>query len=172
MRQDALQLLIGGLKFRYIRSSAKECAMLLSPLLLSSGYDCIVPIPTTLAHKRVRGYDHMELIAIELSKATHKPINRLLRAVSDTTQHHLSRKERFDAASSLFELRGTVSPNIHYLIIDDIITTGSTVRQAARLLRQAGAKHVSVAAIARQPSTKLPISVKMGKVPHETTMER
>jgi ComF family protein len=168
IRQTGLQRLIGGLKFKYMRAGARECAALLSPLLSPSDYDYIVPIPTSRRHRRIRGYDHMLLIAAALSRMTGIPASSLLLSTSDHTQHQLGRHERAVVIREAFAVVRPVSSASRYLIIDDIVTTGATLRQAAICLRQAGARHISVAAIARQPSTKPVQSVKMGKVPSAT----
>jgi len=54
-------------------------------------------------------------------------------------------------ALSAFGIHGSVDPRATYLIIDDIVTTGATIEYAALLLKEAGAKTIWVAAIARQP---------------------
>ncbi len=162
IRYGGLQRLIGGYKFRYMRAAVQPIAALLIPYLQPA--TVIVPIPTQGSHIRVRGYDHIDLIAQQLRYRTGVATMRLLSTQATHIQHTLSRQERALAVKQSFIIEHPPDPRRHYVLLDDIITTGATLLQAARVLHVNGATKVSVLAIARQPSTKWLTSVKMGKV--------
>lgn len=151
-RAGVLQRLIGGIKFQNMKAAARNLSGLLDerlPPLPDSAV--LVPIPTAPAHIRERGYDHMQLIAQYLGLRRHLPVVRLLGRGNTATQHHANRKDRVLQAQSAFTLTGPVDPNTAYVLLDDVITTGSTIEQAARVLREAGARFIAVGALARQP---------------------
>jgi len=151
-RSGVLQRLIGSFKFRNVKEAALPLAELLRDRLprLSRQY-VIVPIPTIPAHIRERGYDHMELIAERLASLTHSSVARVLTRREMHVQHRSSREERLIQAQSAFTVESMLSPELTYILLDDIITTGATIQYAAQLLKDAGAKDIWVAAIARQP---------------------
>lgn len=73
---------------------------------------------------------------------------------TSTKQRGASRRERIAQAKQAFRLISTIEPDRPYLIVDDIVTTGSTLKYAAQLLRDAGATEIWVAVVARQVSTE------------------
>ena len=151
-RDGALQRLIGNFKFRNMKSASVELADLMHrrlPILPSNAV--LVPIPTTPAHIRERGYDHMLLIARRLARARQIPVMQVLVRGNTLTQHHANRRQRIKQAKTAFSVRGPLSPDLTYIILDDVVTTGSTIVQAAALLRAAGATKVWVAVTSRQP---------------------
>ena len=151
-RSGSLQRLIGGYKFQNMKAASVDLADLLCrrlpPLPARS---VLVPIPTTAGHIRERGYDHMLLIAQELGRKLHIPVERILQRGNQLTQHHVGRKERLIQAKTAFRVEGMVDPGITYILLDDVVTTGATITQAAKLLRNAGAVYVWVAVTSRQP---------------------
>ena len=152
VRSGALQRLIGGYKFRNIKASSYELADLLHKRLPELPHSTVfVPIPTTTTHIRERGYDHMLLIAQALAKRRHSPVQRLLVRNNSLVQHHANRKQRMAQVMTAFVVEGDIDPQATYVILDDVVTTGATIEQAARLLRSAGATTVWVAVTSRQP---------------------
>jgi len=151
-RRGPLQRLIGGYKFKNMKATSVALAELLDARLpeLPAG-TVFVPVPTSPAHIRERGYDHMLLITKQLAKFRKLPIQRLLVRHNTLTQHHANRKDRLEQAKSAYQVNGMVNPLLTYVIVDDVVTTGATIEQAALQLRHAGAEHIWVAAIARQP---------------------
>ena len=152
IRSGPLQRLIGGLKFRNKKAAAYDLALLLHkrlPKLPSS--TIFVPIPTSPAHIRERGYDHMLLIAKHLSKLRHAPTLSLLKKENNLTQHHADRKQRLSQAAHAFMVEGYIDSHATYVLLDDVVTTGATITQAAFMLRKAGATTIWVAATSRQP---------------------
>ncbi|OYX40933.1 hypothetical protein B7Y94_05880 [Candidatus Saccharibacteria bacterium 32-49-12] len=162
-RSGGLQNLIGGLKFQYRRAAAKRLAGLMLPIVEQLSNDALLTyIPTRASNIRIRGYDHMALIARNIQKLSGRQVCRLI-AVADShlSQHKLSKTARQIAASAAFHLTANSVSGRQVVIIDDIVTTGATVRAAAQVLRDGGAADVSVLMIARQPSTTIRQSVKI-----------
>lgn len=152
VRSGPLQRLVGGFKFKNMKAAADDLSNLLDRRLPPLPRSVVfVPIPTTPAHIRERGYDHMLLIALQLGRTRHVPVQQLLVRDNTLTQHRVNRKERFKQAASAFKVEGVVDPSKIYILLDDVITTGATIQQAATLLRQAGATTVWAAATSYQP---------------------
>jgi ComF family protein len=153
MRHGTLKELIDGLKFRYMKAAAISAAELLHESLPLLPEDTlIVPIPTVRSHIRQRGYDQVALIAYHFARLRGISVTPLLRRVGNATQHHLQKEDRLTAAASAFELTddsGKVG-SAPILILDDIITTGSTVTEAAKLLATVGSP-IIIGALAYQP---------------------
>jgi ComF family protein len=152
MRSGALQRLIGGFKFRNMKAASSDLADLLNKTLPRlPAASIFVPIPTTPAHIRERGYDHMLLIAEALGHLRHLPVQQLLRRDNVLIQHRASRQERLMQAVTAFRIEGTVDSEATYILLDDVVTTGATITQAALILRRAGATTIWVATTSRQP---------------------
>jgi ComF family protein len=151
-RDGALQRLIGNFKFRNMKAASVELADLMHRRLPTLPADAVlVPIPTTPAHIRERGYDHMLLIARQLARLRRVPVMQVLVRGNTLTQHRANRRQRIKQVKTAFSVRGPLSPDLTYIILDDVVTTGSTIVQAATLLRGAGATKVWVAVTSRQP---------------------
>jgi ComF family protein len=152
-RQGTLKRLIGGYKFQNMKAGARHLAELLDARLPVFDLDTVlVPIPTAASHVRERGYDHILLMTQYLAELRGLSIERKLLGRRETTaQHELSRKERLIQASSAFITNGVAREGVHYIVVDDVLTTGATILNATQLLRGVGATNLSVAVIARQP---------------------
>jgi ComF family protein len=150
-RIGALQRLIGSYKFERAKSAYKMLGDLLLEILPELPANTIVvPIPTVSGHIRERGYDHMLLIAKYVARARGLKCERLIIRKTNTKQRQATAGQRLAQAKQAFLVRGEISPHVPYLIIDDVVTTGATIKYAAKALRDAGAKNVWVAVIARQ----------------------
>ena len=100
-------------------------------------FDGVAWVPMTKAKKRKRGYDQSELLAREAAKTLGLPCLPLLEKRKETeTQHQLSNvKNSYEARP---EARGKA-----LLLVDDIVTTGATLRECAKALYEAGAARVT-----------------------------
>jgi competence protein ComFC len=151
IRSGALQRLIGGFKFRNMKSVSVELAELLDTRLPDLPANTVfVPIPTIPAHIRERGYDHMLLVTSMLARRRQLPMATVLQRNTTAVQHRANRQQRITQAAAAFKIESHINPSKIYVLVDDILTTGATVQQAASLLAAAGAT-VWVAVIARQP---------------------
>ncbi len=150
-RDGSLKDLIDAYKFNHAKAGYKVLADLLhSNLPDMPPKTVVVQVPTAAAHVRQRGYDHLALIAREFGNLRHLPVQPLIKRLTDLTQHELSAKERKAAASRAFVVEPKLDTSVTYLLLDDVMTTGATLKYAAEALREAGAEHVFVAVIARQ----------------------
>ena len=112
----------------------------------------LVPIPLYSERLRKRGYNHSKLLAEELAKSLNlKLINGLRRIRGTKSQFGLKLKERKENLKDTFEVNPNISiskyPNI--FLVDDILTTGSTLLEAAKILKKNGAKRVWGLVLAR-----------------------
>ncbi len=150
-RHDQLQRLIDSYKFKNVRAAHRPLARLLHEYLPELPPNTvIVPVPTVSSHIRQRGYDHMLLIARRLGKLRKLPVDTSLRRITDTKQRDAGARQRTAQAKAAFSCRKPLNETEVYLLIDDVITTGSTVKYASKKLLSAGAPIVWVASISRQ----------------------
>lgn len=114
-------------------------------------FDFIVPIPLHPTKLRERQYNQTDLIAQNLSHKFHIPLSRnnLIRQKHTKTQALLNEKERWTNTKDAFRIRhpsNFLEKSI--LIVDDLITTGATVCEATRILKQAQAKYIGILTLA------------------------
>jgi ComF family protein len=114
-------------------------------------FDVIVPVPLHPARQRERGFNQASLLAKLLSAHTSIPCKPLLKRIRySTTQTALDRSERMENLHNAFRLRKNVDVRgLRVLLIDDVLTTGSTLSECARVLKRADAKSVHAATAAR-----------------------
>lgn len=117
----------------------------------SRKFDIIISVPLYKEKERVRGYNQSQLISRILSRETGIAENSgLLLKVRDTgRQSLLNRKERSLNIKDAFQLtnKDRVKGKT-VLLVDDILTTGYTVNECSRILKEAGAKWVTAAVVA------------------------
>lgn len=113
--------------------------------------DVITWVPISFWRKRRRSYDQVELIAREAAWQMELPVEKLLHKI----RHNRRQASIKGKKARLRNVRGVyraVDPDRirgkRILLIDDIITTGATISEAARVLKEAGAKKVYVACVA------------------------
>ena len=153
-RLGVLKKVIDDFKFERVRAGYRTLAGLFDATLPNLPSDIIVvPIPTIAKHVRVRGYDHMQLIARELARVRKLSCSPCLYLATATMQRGASRAVRREQAEVAFLARG-VRQTARYLLVDDVSTTGSTLEYASRALLRAGAQEVWVAVLATQPLEK------------------
>lgn len=118
---------------------------------LMENIDVITYVPIHRRRKAIRGYNQSELIAKYLSKILDIPLSRekLIRIKHTKPQNKLNRYDRMKNIEGVFKIvDSTEFENKEILIIDDIITTGSTIKECAKVLLEEGqAKNVHALAV-------------------------
>ena len=119
--------------------------------ILRQPFDAFVPVPLHSARYRERDFNQAEVLAKLISKQSKKPILHALKRIRyTTTQTRLDREERMENLRNAFRVRHAPSvQSRHLILVDDVFTTGSTVEECARVLRQSGAASVRVITVAR-----------------------
>jgi ComF family protein len=112
--------------------------------------DCIIPVPLHKNREANRGYNQSEWIAKGLGVILNAEVEtrNLIRTVATETQTRKTRFERWENVERIFKVQQPERlENKHVLLIDDIITTGSTLEACASILLQIEGVRVSVAAL-------------------------
>lgn len=111
---------------------------------------CIVPVPLAARRYRERGYNQaIELgLQLEASLGVKMRTDVAVRVRDTLEQAELDQKGRRKNVAGAFSVPGPL-PAQHVAILDDVVTTGSTVNELAKMLRHAGARRVEVWAVAR-----------------------
>lgn len=126
---------------------ALEEAQNLERLYLSA-FDAITFIPASASAYARRGFDHMEYIARLLAQETSTALADVLIHHHTKDQRKFGREDRIANVAGAFEAITDVS-GAHILLIDDVITTGASIREATQALLKRGAAQVACASIAR-----------------------
>lgn len=138
--QPRLSLVLGHL---YAEILAQDCAF--------PAVDCLVSVPLHPKKQRQRGYNQVDGFAQALSQRFEIPVvsDILVKKEQTASQTTKSFRERIQAKPSVFHLQSTSDYNgKHFLLLDDILTTGSTLETCARLLLQIPDSKVSILCLA------------------------
>jgi ComF family protein len=120
-------------------------------LKLNWDIDVIVPIPLSKNRLKQRGFNQSEIIAEEVSKTIRIPVIDGLKRIKETKSSiELNPKERKENIHMAFLLAEPKLKAKRVLIIDDVYTTGATVNEAAKALKERGIKEVRVLTLARE----------------------
>ena len=141
-------------KFYGARSFADAYGRFLAMKLLQAhpeGFDCLTWIPVSPLRKLRRGYDQVELLAIAVGRELGlKPVPMLKKVRHNRPQSGISdaAKRRANVLGAYRERNREAISGKRILMLDDILTTGATAGEAARVLLTAGAKEIHCAAVA------------------------
>jgi competence protein ComFC len=105
----------------------------------------LIPVPLHKSRYRERGFNQSEILADEISKATGLSVlkNVLKRKKNTKDQTNLSREQREENVRGAFVVnRPEMIKGKNIILVDDVITTGATLNECARMLKQAGAEKV------------------------------
>ncbi len=117
--------------------------------------DLLCPVPVHAERERLRGYDQAMLLAEAAAARLGMPMRRALKRVRNTRpQFDLGREARLSNVSDAFELRSPADRSLvagrWIVLVDDVVTTGSTLAACAEALYAAGAVAVSAMTVARE----------------------
>lgn len=147
--QKVLQDLIHNLKYNYLEAIGADLSRLLVKYLKVKNIleqyqirsDNAVLIPVPLHKKRFlnRGFNQSDLLAAKLSADLGiGKVNFLTRIKNTQTQINLNRSQRQQNIKDAFSLKGDFNPNKKAILIDDVVTTGSTLKECAKVLADSG----------------------------------
>ncbi|MBM5782574.1 MAG: ComF family protein [Pelagibacterales bacterium] len=145
--------------FKYYDNS--YLAKKLAPLLFSkialetNNFDIIAAVPLHKKRLRIRKFNQSILLAKEISNKFKKPLyyNLIFRIKNTANQASLKRKERERNLKNAFLFNDAyidLIKNKKILLVDDVMTTGATLDNCAKVLKKAGAKEVIVAVVAKR----------------------
>ena len=121
---------------------------------LSPDIDALLPVPLHWQRHAIRGFNQARELCKPLRKSMGLPIlEAVVRSRPTPYQSGLNAKQRRRNLRRVFEVRSAIHAT-HVLIVDDVITTGETCRELARVLLRAGVDKVSVLAVARAASKR------------------
>jgi ComF family protein len=145
-----LDRIVHALKYGLQLAVAGWCADQLAPLTGDERFDRILPLPLHDERLRERGFNQSGEIAKALGRRLDLPVDltSLLRTRATPPQAELPHKERLRNVRGAFECRTDLTGQ-HLLLIDDVMTTGATANECARILKLHGAASVTVAVVAR-----------------------
>ena len=154
-----------GSKFRKLLHSLKyrgksEIGILLgkelaAEMLSSKNYsdiDYIIPVPLHPKRQKQRGYNQSEMIGVGMSKVLKIPMltEVLIRNLETVTQTKMTKDERWKNVSGKFIISdGEILKNKHVLLVDDVVTTGSTLEACGEVLLTIEGLKLSIAVLAK-----------------------
>lgn len=143
---------VHAFKYDRERDRVESLAEHMAPALVDLGkVDALVPVPLHPKREDWRGFNQADLLARLLGDTFTLPVESALQRVRETqTQTHSSREERHANMDGAFALNPawSIDRDAHYVLVDDVYTTGATLGACADVLDAAGAKAISVLTIA------------------------
>ncbi len=136
----------------FLNSIKADILQNLSPIMKINNSITICPVPLHKTRERWRGFNQALYIAEYISSLFNKPLDNILLRKKDTVpqsflKDHSKRKSNVKGA---FEIRSGVDiKGKNFILVDDIVTSGHTTKEAARVLKTGGAENVFVFSIAR-----------------------
>lgn len=151
VKEGSIQKIIHEFKYRDNPGLAMYIGTLCGKEILKQNafenIDLIVPIPLHPARLKTRGYNQALMVATGISQIIGKPVNRenLIRKINNPSQTKSSRLERWKNTEGIFAVTNkSVFENKHILLIDDVVTTGSTLEVCAKLILECENSQISI----------------------------
>ncbi len=148
-RDELIGRLVSDYKYDSIRSLANPLAELLDNVLpIIDGKVAVVPLPTIGKHIRDRGFDHILLLSKKLAQRRDWRVAQVLTRNRNTVQVGANKASRITQAREAYGMNGPIDFETTYLLLDDVWTTGSSMRAALKKLQSAGASKTILAILA------------------------
>ncbi len=154
-RDSRIRRLIHNLKYKGVQEIGVELGKIYGHVLMNSGFtrdiDLVIPVPLHHSKERIRGFNQSYLISRGISEVTGLPVDTgsLCRVSSTSTQTKKSRYDRWKNVEGTFVVEdNSFVRGKHILLVDDVITTGSTMESCVNELLKSEGVRVSVAALA------------------------
>jgi ComF family protein len=150
--EGALRELIHLFKYARVRPLERRLgAWLVQALPLDERFDAVVPVPLHWRRQWERGFNQSELLARAAARRCGVPVRRALQRVRSTRpQAGLSNSARRENVGAAFHVPARMRlEGLSVLLVDDVMTTGSTATACARALKRAGARRVALLTVAR-----------------------
>jgi ComF family protein len=154
-KDSRIRKLIHNLKYKGIREIGFELGRIYGLSLKSSGFmddiDIVIPVPLHPSKERIRGFNQSEVISMGIADAAglSVDIKSLERKMVSATQTKRSRYERWTNVDGIFQVAEIQAVSgKHILLVDDVITTGSTIESCTTELLKYEGVNVSVVALA------------------------
>lgn len=134
------------------RRIAKDMAIMMRSII-PKDWACysptLVPIPASKTAYRRRGFDHVELLAIELANVSKLRWKRMFERPQTYDQRKLSKEQRFANMANSFCIKQNTWIPYCVILVDDVQTTGATLSAASKCLKEAGVTRVYCLTFAR-----------------------
>lgn len=141
--------LIWKLKSNGAQSAAKVMAVRMTSLIKDRPSAVLVSVPTATSRVRQRGYDQSYLLARALARQAGLPWIKCLVRMGQAHQVGANRAQRHQQLNDAFRVtQQRFIKDAHLILVDDVVTTGSTLEAAAKILKQAGAAKVEAVTFA------------------------
>ncbi|MEQ8844047.1 MAG: hypothetical protein RIB58_04260 [Phycisphaerales bacterium] len=138
--EPPLSTWVQEVKFGGWRALGRSLGRELGRAALEAGFEgaggAVVPAPTTFRRRMARGIDHALVLARGVSCETGAPVRRLLQRTHRPSQRGLSPAQRTSNVAGSFSVRRGAPTGGPIILIDDVMTTGATLRAASRVLRR------------------------------------
>jgi len=148
------QNLIHAIKYKGQKELGLELGKLFGQELRDTKFnlvDEVIPVPLHPQKKRKRGFNQSEWIAMGLAESLNKTLNtkQLYRALANPTQTNKNRYERWENVEGIFDLKNPEAlKEKHILLVDDVLTTGSTADACAQAILKTNGTKLSLAVLA------------------------
>jgi len=151
---ELLQTLIHQLKYKGSKNNGTYLGSLAGKVIakesLPQEFDLLLPVPLHYQKQKIRGYNQSEIICEGINEVTQIPIDKasVIRTIHSDSQTRRSRYERWENVEGIFKV---IHPhrieNKHLLLVDDVVTTGSTIEALYMALKKVPNVRVSVLSI-------------------------
>lgn len=141
-KKSVIQRLLFQFKYRHTETIGTVFGKRIGSRIIVSekfrGIEALLPVPLHRKKEFIRGYNQSLALAKGISTTTEIPVekNLLKRLHNNTTQTKKDRFERWENVTSIFSVSSKIKQYNHVAIVDDVVTTGSTIEALARAIRE------------------------------------